>query len=71
VDQAHGARERERPANGLPHGLAMVSFECPRFDDFRDRFIGSAKRSAIEPHRGRRTGSMLGSAGELIELIDV
>lgn len=64
------ARARERPSGGLPHGLAIVTFECSRFDDFRKQFIAPVARGAIEPHRGRRTATMLGAAGELIELVD-
>lgn len=64
------AKPRSRPPGGLPPGLALVTFECSQFDRFQDRFVHPAAASVIEPHRGRRTGTMPGAAGELIELVD-
>lgn len=65
------AKPRPRPPGGLPPGLALVTFECSRFDRFQDRFLRPAAASVIHPHRGARTATMLGSAGELMELVDV
>jgi catechol 2,3-dioxygenase-like lactoylglutathione lyase family enzyme len=64
------ARPRPRPARGLPPGLAIVTFECSRLETLHDRFIGRPAVSAIEPHRGRHTVTVHGSAGELIELVE-
>mgnify|MGYP000462064200 CR=1 FL=1 len=64
------AKPRTRPPGGLPPGLALVTFECSQFDRFRDRFLRPAAASVIQPHRGKRTATLLGSAGELIELVD-
>jgi hypothetical protein len=64
------ARQRERPAGGLPPGLAVVTFECSRFGDLRKRFIARPTLCAIEPHLGRSTATLQGPAGELIELVD-
>jgi len=71
IDQhAPGGRPRERVPGGLPPGLAIVTFECSSFDRMRNKFISPAIRNALEPYRGRRTATMIGAAGELMELVE-
>lgn len=72
IDQhGPGGRPRPRPTGGLPPGLAVVTFECSNFDSLKDRFIAAPGKSELEPHRGRRSATMIGLAGELIELVEV
>jgi len=70
VDQsAPGAHSRPRPAGGLPPGVAVVSFDCSRFDPLTDRFIHPPHSDGLEPFRGRSVASLRGPADELIELL--
>lgn len=64
------ARERPRPAGGLPAGMAMVTFECRAFDRYVDRMLASPVPASLPPYEGRRAGLITGAAGELIELIE-
>ncbi|MGH8137125.1 MAG: VOC family protein [Steroidobacteraceae bacterium] len=64
------ARARALPAGGLPPGIALVTFDCSRFDQLHDRFITRPARNAIEPLRGSRTATLRGAAGELVELLE-
>lgn len=59
------------PAGGLPAGLAVASFECPDLDAVRLPFLAPPSRSVLEPYRGRRSATIRGTAGELIELIEI
>jgi hypothetical protein len=70
VDNAPDARQRERPAGGLPPGVALVTFESSGIDRFREHFIKPAQPAALEPHRKRPTATLRGPAGELIELVE-
>jgi len=73
VDQYKGAggKPRERIGQGLPPGLAMVTFECSAFDSRQKDFISRPTKNAIEPFRNRRSAVMAGIGGELMELIEV
>jgi catechol 2,3-dioxygenase-like lactoylglutathione lyase family enzyme len=64
------ARPRPRPAGGLPAGMAMVTFECRRFDRFTPSMLAPPAPAQAPPHKGRRTGVITGAAGELIELVE-
>jgi hypothetical protein len=71
IDQHKGeGRKRERVADGLPAGVALVSFECSSFNSMTDRFLSPPAKSELEPFSGRHAGTMQGLAGELIELLD-
>ena len=71
IDQHKGeGRKRERVADGLPAGVALVSFECSSFNSMTDRFLSPPGKSELEPFSGRHAGTMQGPAGELIELLD-
>ena len=61
---------RVRPEGGLPTGLAVVTFECSQLDALRDRFVSHPTRTALEPHPGRRSVTVRGVAGELLELLE-
>lgn len=69
VDNVGRGRGLREPRNELPAGLALVSFECGDLDRLRNRLLSHPIANAIEPFRGRRCGTMLGPAGELIELL--
>jgi hypothetical protein len=62
-------RPRARPPGGLPPGVAVVTFDCSRFDQLQDRFISRPARNELEPCRGKHTGTLRGPAGELIEVL--
>lgn len=70
IDHLPNAPPRARPIGGLPPGIALVSFDCARFEQMQPRFIARPARNAIEPFRGRRAGTLRGPAGELIELLE-
>lgn len=71
IDQhAPGGRPRDRVPGGLPPGLAIVTFECSSFDRMLNRFISAPIPNALEPYLGKRTATMIGLAGELIELLE-
>lgn len=65
------ARPRKRPDGGLPPGVALVTFECPRFDDLKDKFIRPAARNELQPFKGKSAATLRGPAGELLELLKV
>lgn len=70
VDQhPPGGKPRDRLAGGLPPGLAIVSFECSSFDDHAGKFLAPPRKSDLDPFRGNDVGTLVGPAGELIELI--
>jgi len=64
------AQRRTRPDGGLPVGLAVVTFECSRLDALRDRFVSHPGTTALEPHSPRRSVTVRGPAGELLELLE-
>ena len=70
-DMPPGAGPRPRPPGGLPHGMAMVSFDCRDLDRFSGKMPVQPRPSRLAgPFQGRRTGVVTGAAGELIELIE-
>jgi hypothetical protein len=64
-------RPRPRPDGGLPPGVAVVTFDCSRFDALKDKFIRPGGRNELPPFKGKATATMRGPAGELIELLKV
>lgn len=73
VDQYSGTngRPRARVGNGLPPGVAMVTFECSAFDGLKDKFISTPVENEIEPFKGRRAAVMHGAGDALMELVEV
>jgi hypothetical protein len=65
------ARPRRRPQGGLPPGVAVVTFDCSRFDALQDKFIRPAARNELPPFEAKAAATMHGPAGELIELLKV
>ncbi|MEO7775157.1 MAG: hypothetical protein ABIT36_02515 [Steroidobacteraceae bacterium] len=66
-----GGVERERVNNGLPPGLAIVTFETNAFDKLRDKSLAAPIKSTLDPFRGHRTTVIKGTGGELMELVEV
>jgi catechol 2,3-dioxygenase-like lactoylglutathione lyase family enzyme len=65
------ATERPRPEGGLPAGMAIVTFECPDLARVAGRLIAPPAPAGLPPYEGRPTATLVGAAGELIELIEV
>lgn len=65
------APARARPDGGLPPGVALVTFDCSRFDALRDRFIHPAAPNQLQPFAGQAAATLRGPAGELIEVLKV
>jgi hypothetical protein len=63
------ATARPRPEGGLPPGMAIVTFECADFAGLADRFIAPPTPARLPPHTGRPTATLIGAAGELIEIV--
>jgi hypothetical protein len=64
------ATRRSVPEGEMPAGMAMVSFEVESLQPFEASLLHSPVTSTGPPYAGRRTGVMIGSTGELIELIE-
>lgn len=64
-----GGRPRDRLPGGLPPGLAIVSFECSSFDAHAGKFLSPPVKSDLDAFRGREVATVVGPAGELMELI--
>lgn len=64
------ARERPHAAGELPPAMAMVSFETSSLEPVKDRLLAPPQKIAQAPYNGRRTGTLQGPSGELIELIE-
>jgi hypothetical protein len=72
VDEHKGpGRPRPRVPGGLPPGLAIVTFECSSFDRHVSKFIGKPVKDAVESASGARVATIVGHAGELVELLEV
>lgn len=73
VDQFKGenGQPRARVGQGLPPGVAMVTFECSAFDKLQDKYLSTPIENVIEPFKGRRVAVMHGPAGALMELVEV
>jgi hypothetical protein len=65
------ALARPRPDGGLPPGVAIVTFDCSRFEALKAKFIHPAARNELAPFKGKSAATMRGPAGELIELLKV
>lgn len=72
VDQHKpGGVVRERIGDGLPPGLAIVTFETTAFDKFHDMTLAAPIRSTLGPFRTHRTAVIRGAGGEMMELMEV
>ena len=70
VDEHPGElRGEELPADDLPGGLAMVSFEHPDLDAL-DGLAGEPWTNDEPPYLGRRAALVIGPDGERIELVE-
>ncbi len=58
-----------RPAM-LPTGIAMVTFEIKSLDEFSGPFLSRPISSSSMPYSGRRSATIRGAVGELIELVE-
>lgn len=71
VDQ-YPAETITRPKNEgmLPPGTAMVSFITKSLDNAKTTFITKPAAHKGVPYQGRRAATCIGSAGELVEMIE-
>ena len=65
-----GATRRPAPKGELPAGMAIVSFEVESLEPFLAQLARPPVSSNVAPYSGRRSGMIVGSTGELIELIE-
>ncbi|WP_129778450.1 VOC family protein [Peristeroidobacter soli] len=72
VDEHRGpGRPRPRVAGGLPPGLAIATFECSSFERHASKFIAAPVDNPLGKEFGGRVATIVGHAGELIELLEV
>jgi catechol 2,3-dioxygenase-like lactoylglutathione lyase family enzyme len=62
--------ERPRAAGALPAGMALVSFHVRRLDAVPVAFRAPVRPLPGHGYAGRRTGVIMGAAGEWLELIE-
>ena len=65
-----GTGPRPRPEGGLPPGMAIVTFELPKLDGLKARPIAPPAAATLPPYKDHRTATIIGAAGELIELVE-
>lgn len=65
------ATVRARPEGGLPPGMAIVTFECPDVAALNGHFIAPPVPSRLPPYKDHPTATLIGAAGELIEVVQV
>jgi hypothetical protein len=65
------ATARPRPPGGLPPGMAIVTFEHTDIASLADRCLAPPAPSQLAPSAGNPTATLIGAAGELIELVEV
>jgi catechol 2,3-dioxygenase-like lactoylglutathione lyase family enzyme len=63
--------ERAGPKDALPSANALVSLAVGKLDDVQAEFITPPVRRDGPMYQGRRTATVRGLAGELIELIEI
>lgn len=64
------ARPRNSPPGMLPGGIAMVTFEVESLDAVAVPFVSPPALYNPAPYDGRRSATVKGAAGELIELVE-
>lgn len=71
LDQ-YPAEAQPRPVKPgmLPAGIAMITFEVESLDDMAGPFISPPAIRNLMPYDGRRSATMRGAVGELIELVE-
>lgn len=67
-DHPAEARRNDKPADDLPPGIALVTFEVPSLDGIALPFIAPPRIIDAPPYDGRRVATCIGPSGELIEL---
>jgi hypothetical protein len=65
------ATPRPRPPGGLPPGMAIVTFEYKDIANLAGRCIAPPAPSRLAPCHGQLSVTLVGVAGELIELVEV
>jgi hypothetical protein len=65
------ATVRPRPPGGLPAGMAIVTFEYSRLDGLPLKPVAPPSPSRLPPYKDHRMATVIGAAGELIELVEV
>ena len=63
-----GTGPRRQDTGGLPPGMAIVTFEHSRFDGLGIAPVGPIHDAVLPPFRDHRSMTIVGAAGELIEL---
>lgn len=64
------ARERPRAPGELPPAMALVSFQTPSLEPVKDQLLAPPQKIRQAPYNDRRSGTLRGPSGELIELIE-
>jgi hypothetical protein len=64
-----GATLRPQREGELPPAMSLVTFEVESLTPLRNSLLAPPKRIPAKPYNGRLTGTMRGSAGELLELV--
>jgi catechol 2,3-dioxygenase-like lactoylglutathione lyase family enzyme len=67
---SESAHPRAHAPGELPPGVAMTSFGVASLDAIKLPFLEPPHRERELPYRGKRTATVVGAAGELIELIE-
>ena len=65
-----GTGPRPRNHGQLPPGVALASFEVASLGKLKLAYLAAPARLAGKPYGGRRSATLVGPAGELIELIE-
>ena len=69
-DMPPGTKARPRATNSLPPGIATVSFKVDSLDKVKLPFVAPPRAVKEAPYNGKRVGVVVGSATELIELVE-
>ncbi|MGH8248369.1 MAG: hypothetical protein ACREUU_18275 [Gammaproteobacteria bacterium] len=64
------SQPRRIPPGELPGGIAMVTFEVESLENISVPFISPPTVRDLMPYNGRRTATLRGAVGELIELVE-
>jgi hypothetical protein len=64
------AQERAHARGELPPSMSMVTFETASLEPLKDKLLAAPRSIKQSPYNGRRTGTLQGPSGELIELIE-
>jgi hypothetical protein len=64
------ARDRPHADGELPPAMALVSFATTSLGPVEDKLLAPPQTIKQSPYDGRRTGTLKGPSGELIELIE-